>query len=88
MDKIISLEFIYRSKPYYALIRTKEHKGEKLHSITIMNGELERKLYGHHMIVEKDGVFQSAEETLSKEIAELKQSITEALSQLQRSAAV
>jgi len=86
MDKIISLEFTYRSKPYYALIRTKEYKGEKLHSVTIMNGDLERKLYGHHVIIEKDGVFQSAEEILNKEIAELKQSIAQALCQLQQSA--
>jgi len=29
MDKIISLEFIYRSKMYYALIRTKEYEEGK-----------------------------------------------------------
>ena len=85
MDKIISLEFIYRSKPYYALIRTKEHKGEKFHHVTIMNGDLERKLYGHHVITEKDGIFQSTEEIPDKDIAELKQSVTEALCQMQRS---
>lgn len=85
MDKIISLEFIYQSKPYYALIRTKEYKGDKLHHITVMNGDLERKLYGNHVIIEKDGVFQPAEEILNKEIAELKQSIIDALCQLQNS---
>ena len=88
MDKIISLEFTYRSKSYYALIRTKEHKGEKFHSVTIMNGDLERKLYGYHTIIEKDGVFQSDEEIIDKEIAELKQSITGAFYRLQQSTTV
>jgi hypothetical protein len=55
MDKIISLEFIYRSRLYYALIRTKEDGENRLHSVTIMNGDLERLLYGNHIIVEKDG---------------------------------
>jgi len=60
MDKIISLEFKYRSKKYYALIRTKEDNEMRLHNITIMNGDLERLLYGNHIIVEKEGCFQSA----------------------------
>jgi len=79
MDKIISLEFIYRSRKYYALIRTKEDAEERLHSITIMNGDLERLLYGNHIIREKDGCFQSVLPVANKQIGELKQAIINAL---------
>ena len=79
MDKIISLEFKYRSKMYYALIRTKEDNQMRLHSITIMNGDLERLLYGNHLIVEKEGCFQSALPVTNKQIGELKQSIINSL---------
>jgi hypothetical protein len=79
MDKIISLEFRYRSRMYYALIRTKEDGDKRLHSITIMNGDLEQLLYGNHIIMEKDGCFQSVLPIVNKQIGELKQSIINAL---------
>jgi hypothetical protein len=82
MDKITSLEFSYKSKMYYALVRTKPHERGKMHSITIMNGDLERLLYGHHVIIEKEGLFVSVSETTNKEIIELKQCIINALSRL------
>lgn len=80
MDKIISLEFFYRSKMHYALVRAKPHEGGQMLSITVMNGDLERLLYGHHVILEKDGILFSATEPTNKEIAELKQCIMSALS--------
>ena len=79
MEKIISLEFKYRSRIYYALIRTKEDGESRLHSITVMNGELERLLYGNHIIMEKEGCFQSALPLVDKQIGELKQCIINAL---------
>lgn len=79
MDKIISLEFKYRSRMYYALIRTREDGEAKLHSVTVMNGDLERLLYGNHVIMEKEGCFQSAMPIVNRQIGELKQSIINAL---------
>jgi hypothetical protein len=64
---------------YYALIRTKEDGDKRLHSITIMNGDLEQLLYGNHIIMEKDGCFQSVLPIVNKQISELKQSIINAL---------
>ena len=64
---------------YYALIRTKEDGEMRLHSVTVMNGELERLLYGNHIIVEKDGCFQSALPLMNKQIGDLKQSIINSL---------
>ena len=64
---------------YYALIRTKEEGEGRLHSVTIMNGDLERLLYGNHIIVEKEGCFQSALPIPNQQIGELKQTIITAL---------
>ena len=64
---------------YYALIRTKEDGERRLHSVTTMNGDLERLLYGNHVIVEKEGCFQSALPVMNNQIGDLKQSIINAL---------
>jgi len=79
MDNMISLEFKYRSRKYYALIRSKEDDQMRVHSVTIMNGDLERLLYGNHIILEKEGCFHSALPIASKQLGELKQSIINAL---------
>ena len=81
MDKIITLEFKYRSKIYCALIRTKLYGEERIHRATIMNGDLERQLYGHHIIVEKKDVFQPVSEIEDERIIELQQCIIDALSE-------
>jgi len=79
MDKIISLEFKYRSRTYCALVRAKIDGDVTLHSVTIMNGDLERLLYGNHIIMEKDGCFQSVLPIMNEQIGELEQSIINAL---------
>lgn len=79
--EIMSLEFSYRSKTYYALIRTKIINREKQYHITVMNGELERLLYGHHIIAPKRNSFLHVanEDIPVPEVIELKQCIIEAL---------
>jgi hypothetical protein len=57
MIKLLSLEFEYKGAFYYALIRVKEGHGREYH-ITVMNGELERILYGNHIIPEVNGRLQ------------------------------
>jgi hypothetical protein len=79
MDKILSLEFTYRSKTYYALVRTKMMGQEKQHHLTIMNGDLEMILYGHHVVIEEDGELRSATEIQHPEVALLKKCVIEAL---------
>jgi hypothetical protein len=79
MDKMVSLEFTYRSKTYFALIRTTIDEQKIRYTVTIMNGELERLLYGHHKIVDENGVLGSDEDISDKRIADLKQCITRAL---------
>ena len=81
MEKILSLEFTYRSKTYHALIRTKMSDQRLAYYVTIMNGELERLLYGNHILFDVDGMLKSEPEVLDREIADLKQCIAEALCQ-------
>ncbi|TMI73635.1 MAG: hypothetical protein E6H09_06120 [Bacteroidetes bacterium] len=79
MDKMISLEFTYRSKTYYALIRTKINEKKISYVVTVMNGELERLLYGHHKIVDENGVLLSDRDISDGRVMELKECITRAL---------
>jgi hypothetical protein len=88
MDSLLSdislVEFAYRSKTYFALIRTKTNRHEKRHYVTILNGELEQVLYGHHIIIDNGAVLNSPEEILNAHILELNQSVSDALSQIQQ----
>lgn len=77
---MISIAFTYKSRTYYALIRAKIIGEEKYYHITVMNGDLETLLYGHHIIIEENGVLKSPE-MVNSEVAELKQSIIDAFSQ-------
>jgi hypothetical protein len=54
MEDIISIEFEYKEKTHFALVRIKEKKEHKEYHITIMNGELEQKLYGNHVFIDED----------------------------------
>jgi hypothetical protein len=81
MEKIISLAFIYKSKVYYALIRTKKCEDKTGYYITIMNGDLEMMLYGNHIILETEGKLEPEQKIISTEVAHLKHCITEALLQ-------
>jgi hypothetical protein len=55
MSQIISIEFEYRQTTYFALVRIKEKETGIEYHITVMNGPLERKLYGNHIFKEADG---------------------------------
>jgi hypothetical protein len=80
MLPIISIEFIYKSTTYYALIREKLNVPEKQYHITVMNGDLEKLLYGHHIILDKDGLLTSSTVIVDPAVAELKKCIINALS--------
>jgi hypothetical protein len=79
MDKMLSLEFMYKSKTYYALVRTKLIGQEKQYYITVMNGELEMLLYGNHVILEDGDGLRSATDIQQPEVLQLKNCITDAL---------
>jgi hypothetical protein len=49
------LAFEYSNVIHYCLIRFKGLQKHNEYAITIMNGELEKILFGNHIICEKDG---------------------------------
>lgn len=78
---MFSISFNYRESTYEALIRVIKEKGDRReYRITVMNGELEVLLFGHHMLVEENGQLNSLTKGLSDEAAELKTIIAEAFS--------
>lgn len=54
MTDILSLPFEYKQRTYTALIAVKKDKDHKEYRVTITNGELEKLLFGHHIIIEKE----------------------------------
>ena len=79
MGQILSLKFLYADGEYYSLLRVKEKENRKEYHITIMNGELESRLYGNHIVTEVDGLIV-VELPADRELANLKLQIAEELS--------
>jgi hypothetical protein len=83
MDTILSLEFSYRSKTYYGLVRIKINEGAKCHHITVMNGDLERLLYGYHIVTEDpEGFLRPTVEASDEEVQKLQDCIIQSLQRL------
>ena len=82
LSKILVVEFAYKSKTYFALIRTKTNEVEKRHYIMIMNSELEQLFYGHHISIDNKAELNSPEEILKAHLLELNKSVTGALDHL------
>ncbi len=79
MGQILSLKFLYEDTEYYSLLRVKEKEHHKEYHITVMNGELESRLYGNHIITEANG-FLTVPLPENHELATLKLQIAEELS--------
>jgi hypothetical protein len=56
---MLSIKFKFRAREYCALVRIKEKEGKAEYHITVMNGELERLLYGNHVFIPESGLFRS-----------------------------
>jgi len=77
--EMIAVGFQYKENAYKALIRLKERGAKKEYHITVMDGELERLLYGNHILVEENGHLQRDSIIPGNEASGLKAIITEAL---------
>jgi hypothetical protein len=79
MGTIMSLGFEFKGKEYYSLIRVKERNEKTEYHITVMNGDLERMLYGNHIINEVDGELEAGTVADGNDQLLLKSKIAEAL---------
>jgi hypothetical protein len=84
---MFSISFNYRESQYEALIRVvKEKDNKRQYRITVMNGELEVLLYGHHLLMENDGKLDFCTNGIPQQAAELRTIIAEALESYQATA--
>ena len=81
MNRFLVLGFDYNNTIDYCLIRYKAKEEANEYVITVMNGTLEKLLFGNHILMEKDGFFQ-LERTENKEQDKLKEQIAKALGEL------
>jgi len=65
IDKIMSIEFSYRKMTHYALVREKILDQRHAYCVTIMNGELERLWYGHHIFFVEEQNFARSQRTIA-----------------------
>jgi hypothetical protein len=79
MLNLLTVGFEFRDVFYYSLIRVKDKAVGTDYEITVMNGKLEKLLYGNHVIKQRNGCLV-VEVTEPTEQGLLKQSIAEALS--------
>ena len=79
MGTIMSLGFEYKGREYYSLIRVKARNDKTEYHVTVMNGDLERLLYGNHVIREVNGELEIEAIPPSSEQCKLKKQIAEAL---------
>ncbi|MCG2616801.1 hypothetical protein LZZ85_21055 [Terrimonas sp. NA20] len=85
---MFSVTFNYRESQYEALIRmVKQKEDRKEYRITIMNGELEVQLYGHHLLKEENGKLDLSTAGIPENIVELKTTIAKAVANDRRMAA-
>ena len=56
---MLLVKFEYRGTGYEALIRVKVKEAKTEYYITVMNGDLEKMLFGHHIITEENGYLQT-----------------------------
>jgi len=83
MKSFLTVGFEYCEKLYIALVREKKNNLHNEYHITIMNGELEKILYGNHIIKEINGCLQlETSENVQQE--SLKQIIATELGKLLR----
>jgi hypothetical protein len=81
MSRFLILGFEYNNATDYCLVRYKANGDCNEYVITVMNGELEKLLFGNHIIREKEGCLQ-VEQTENGEQNNLKEQIAKALGDL------
>ena len=81
MNRFLVLGFEYNNTIDYCLVRYKTKEDRNEYAITVMNGELEKLLFGNHLIAERDGHLQ-LDVTGNEPQDRLKEEIAKALGEL------
>lgn len=78
MDELlnmIAVPFQFRSQDYCSLVRVKRVQNCIEFHVTVMNGDLERALYGNHIYKLENGVLQAYSHVEDSDLAELQAKI-------------
>ena len=79
MGEMLSIEFNYRNELYSALVRCKIQKEQHLFQITIMNGKLEKILFGNHQFLANSKTLVAALECNDGTVQELQSAVAAGL---------
>ena len=79
MGEMLSIEFNYKNEVYSALVRCKVQQDQHLFQITIMNGELEKMLFGNHQFLANDKRLEVVLECNDEVITELQAAVAAGL---------
>lgn len=62
MNKLLSFEFLYQARQYYALAHVRETKEGNLYQVTVMDREIEKLIQGRNIIQEIRGQIEVCKE--------------------------
>lgn len=79
MDKLFTLKFFFRGKAENGFVKVKLHEDCREFIVTVLNGDLERLLFGHNSFTERDGNVQIDLPSQNSDLARLKCAIGYAL---------
>jgi len=74
-----SMEFDYKGKTYFALVRKRVVNNEEQFHVKIMNSVLEGQWFGHHVVIGKNGIFHLENEVKTTDLLQLRKAILSAL---------
>lgn len=77
--EFLSVEFEFEGGKFYSLIRKKKKINCIEYHVTVMNGKLEKLLYGNHVIKQVNGALDGGCLSEDKKLVQLKQAVTKAL---------
>jgi hypothetical protein len=80
MSKMISIQFTYRNSTHHALVRCGQIEGLSQIRVTVMNGDVEALLFGHHIFFSNEGKITPALQCANQAVTEIQQAIIESLS--------
>lgn|SRR5690606_18304316 len=77
--EFLSVEFEFEGAKYYSLVRKKKLNSNIEYHVTIMDGKLEKMLYGNHIFRQVNNMLVSDKVSTDKKVGELKSTVIKAL---------
>ena len=81
MEKFFTIKFYYRGKLEHCTVKMRQQEDISEYCITVLNGDLERLLFGNHIIKEQYGKLQIDLPSQNSNLARLKCAVAYALSE-------